>query len=420
MTRPAAALAADRHAREQVAETPAPRPAAAAACPACGSGALSVVHEIRSVPANSCILFDSETEAKSCPTGNIRLEHCPECGFIHNSAFDQKKTEYSGRYEETQGFSGTFSRFHRNLAERLIARHDLHGKRILEIGCGKGEFLMLLSELGGNYGLGIDPGVKPDRLTGPGRERLKFIADFYSEDYAHEDVDFVVCKMTLEHIADVEAFVTTLRRGLGHRTGTTVFFQIPEALRILRECAFEDIYHEHCSYFTPGSLGRLFRRAGFDVLAIDVEYGAQYLTIEARPRARGARPLPPLPIEDDRAEMASLVATFAARNAAKVAAWRFVLDEAHRSGRKVALWGSGSKAVAFLSAVDPERRVGYVTDINPYRHNHFMPRSGQRILPPAELAAVRADLVIAMNGIYEAEIRNDLLAMGLAPELRSL
>ena len=97
-----------------------------------------------------------------------------------------------------------------------------------------------------------------------------------------------------------------------------------------------------------------------------------------------------------------------------------MLDEAHRSGRKVALWGSGSKAVAFLSAVDPERRVGYVTDINPYRHNHFMPRSGQRILPPAELAAVRADLVIAMNGIYEAEIRNDLLAMGLAPELRSL
>ena len=415
MPRPSATLA-----RTPADERTSPHASDASACPSCGGGRLSVVHEIARVPANSCILLDSEAEALACPAGSISLALCADCGFIHNTRFDPARTEYSGRYEETQGFSGTFNRFHRDLAHRLIARHGLHGKRVLEIGCGKGEFLMLLAELGGNFGLGIDPGVKPERLEGPARERLAFIADFYSEDYAHEDVDFVVCKMTLEHIPDVDAFVATLRRGLGRRTATKVFFQIPEALRILRTTAFEDIYHEHCSYFTPGSLGRLFRRAGFDPLAIDVEYGGQYLTIEARPRGRGARPAPPLPIEDDLDETRTLAATFAKRTMARIADWRQTVAAAHGEGRRIALWGSGSKAVAFLNAVDPERRIGFVTDINPHRHGHFMPSSGQRILPPKELAAVRPGLVIAMNAIYEQEIARDLRQMGLEPELRSL
>ena len=57
-------------------------------------------------------------------------------------------TEYSGRYESTQGYSPTFNAFHERLAQDMIDRFDLHGKEIIEIGCGNGEFLVLLCELG--------------------------------------------------------------------------------------------------------------------------------------------------------------------------------------------------------------------------------------------------------------------------------
>jgi hypothetical protein len=86
--------------------------------------------------------------------------------------------------------------------------------------------------------------------------------------------------MTLEHIAPTGDFVGTLRRAIGDRTGTLVFFQVPDTTRILADCAFEDIYYEHCSYFSPGSLARLFRHAGFEVLALSTEYQDQYLTID--------------------------------------------------------------------------------------------------------------------------------------------
>ena len=90
--------------------------------------------------------------------------------------------------------------------------------------------------------------------------------------------------MTLEHIHPTGDFIATVRRAIGDRVGTNVFFQIPEATRILRDCAFEDIYYEHCSYFSPGSLARLFRANGFEVLGLSTEYDGQYLTIEARAR----------------------------------------------------------------------------------------------------------------------------------------
>jgi SAM-dependent methyltransferase len=351
--------------------------------------------------------------ALTCPTGDLRIGFCGYCGFIYNTAFDARKTEYSASYEETQAYSGTFNAFHRDLAERLVERFKLSGKKVLEIGCGKGEFLLLLSEIGGIEGVGIDPGVRLDRISPP--RQVRFIADFYSPKHGAEAADFVVCKMTLEHIPQVLAFMRMVRQSLaGHELGQ-VFFMVPEALRILDECAFEDIYYEHCNYFSPGSLARLFRRGGFEVVKLGREYAGQYLTIEAQPVAEPSSA--ELPEEESLEDLAVRVSSFPGRIERMRAHWRSVVEEARANGKRVALWGSGSKAVAFLTTLGVGGAVDIVTDINPNRHNHFMPVTGQRIVPPDELRALQPDIVIAMNRIYRNEIAAALSAMSLSPRL---
>ena len=390
-----------------------------ATCPSCRASGMEIFHRVEAVPSNSCILLESREEALAYPQGAIRLGFCPNCGFISNLAFDPRLTEYSARYEETQGFSPTFNRFHRALAERLIDRHDLRGKNLIEIGCGKGEFLMLLCELGDNCGIGFDPGVHAGRILGPAAERVRVIADFYSEHYADVQGDFVACKMTLEHIHPVGEFIAQVRRAIGDRLDTPVFFQIPESIRILRDCAFEDIYYEHCSYFTPGSLARLFRREGFEVLSLDTEYDGQYLTLEARAAVQPVSQ-PPLPEEDDMAEVAGLVASFPARFATKRSEWTERLRQYRRAGHKVVLWGAGSKAAAFLATLDADAVVSHGVDINPYRQGHFLPGSGLPIVAPAFLTEYRPDVVIIMNSIYRDEIASNLFKLGLAPEILAL
>lgn len=384
-------------------------------CPGCEQGMMETFYEVRSVPSNSCILLESPADAVGYPRGDIALGFCPECGFISNTAFDPKLTEYSGRYEETQGFSDTFNKFHHELAQRLIDKYELREKDVLEIGCGKGEFITLLSELGNNRGVGFDPGYRSDRNLSDAAKRVKFITDFYSEKYSDYQADFVCCKMTLEHIHKTADFMETVRRSIGDREDTIVFFQIPEVTRILRDCAFEDIYYEHCSYFSPGSLARLFRNKGFRVLDIETEYGGQYLTIEARPGNGGSQP--ELPQENDLEELKRSVATFPRRCEEKFALWRDRLSDYSARNRKVVLWGSGSKGVSFLTTLDAGDAIEYVVDINPYRQGYYMSGTGQRIVAPEFLRDYKPDVVIVMNAIYCEEIGKALNAMNLNPEM---
>ena len=380
---------------------------------------MKVFHTLRSVPVNSCILLATKQEALDFPQGDIALGFCPSCGFISNTALDRKLIEYSERYEETQGFSPTFSAFHQALAKRLIAKYDLNDKDIIEIGCGKGEFLNLLCELGKNRGIGFDPGyVEGRNKSDSAGERIRVIKDFYSEAYANYQSDFVCCKMTLEHIPRTDAFIAMARGAIGGRTDTVVFFQIPEATRIVRDCAFEDIYYEHCSYFSPGSLGRVFRANGFEVLDISTEYDEQYLTIEARPAKE--EPQPPLAIEDDLEQMTQYVADFAEKYSRKRGQWDRRLDGWRDDDKKVVLWGSGSKGVSFLTGSAAEDVVQYAVDINPYRSGYYMPGTGQQIVSPEFLGDYRPDVVIVMNRIYCDEIERALDGLGIQPEIVAL
>ena len=383
-------------------------------CPNCLQAPLEVFHRASNVPTNSCILLETRRQARDYPTGRIELGLCQACGFIGNQAFEPQLTEYSERYEETQGFSPTFNRFHRELAQRVIERFDLHGKDVLEIGCGKGEFLVLLAELGGNRGVGFDPGYREDRnVAAPGLD-VRFVTDFYSEKYAHEKADFVCCKMTLEHIQPTLEFMRVVRAAIGDRPDTAVFFQIPDTIRIIEQCAFEDVYYEHCSYFSPYSLAHLFTDAGFDVQRVATEYDDQYLTIEAQPAAgtgTGQRPA----AEQD--AILARVREFPRANERKLQHWRHQLATMTVQHKKAVIWGSGSKGVAFLSSVGVEQEIGYAVDINPHRHGYFMPGSGLEIVGPEFLREYKPDVVIIMNAIYEDEISRSLHEMGLGPEV---
>lgn len=389
-------------------------PAAAPhSCPNCGQGAMREFYEVRNVPVHSVLLMPTREVAVGFPKGDITLGFCDGCGFVSNTAFDASAHSYSSEYEETQIFSATFRKFHERMARSLVERFGLYGKHIIEIGCGKGDFLAALCEMGDNRGTGFDPAFVEERNP-TARSGVQFVRDFYSEKYASYQGDLVCCKMTLEHIPDTAQFMATVRRSIGDRLDTIVFFQVPNATRVLRDLAFEDVYYEHCSYFTAGALMRLFASSGFDVIETGVEYDDQYLTILARP-ARTATAK--MPSGADISETARLVQSFSRHCRALIASWRDRVGHFQAAGRKVVVWGSGSKGVAFLSALALPGAVEHVVDINPYRQGKFMAGSGQRIVSSEFLAEYRPDVAIVMNPIYRDEVQKELTRLNLPTEL---
>ncbi|MCZ6673643.1 MAG: class I SAM-dependent methyltransferase [Verrucomicrobia bacterium] len=387
-------------------------------CPACESDQLRPFFRVDQAPVHSILLIHSQDEALNFPKGTLDLCACEECGFIFNRLFDASLQSYSEGCEETQGFSPTFARFHQELAQSVVDRFQLHHKTVLEIGCGKGEFLEMLCELGPNKGIGFDPAFRPDRLDIPEGMDLRVYQEFFPETYTLETPDFVCCKMTLEHIPDVLTFVSRLRKSLGDNLKVPIFFQMPETQRVLGDTAFWDIYYEHCSYFTKGSLGRLFRRAGFEVKDLWTAYDGQYLMIEAfpAPDSTVAPHLKEGPVGDLLAD----VDRFASAIQQETLRWKNFFSEGARDGEKTVLWGGGSKAVALLTTMRISDEVQYVVDINPHRQGTFLAGCGQEIVSPEFLKEYQPDRVVIMNAIYVDEITKDLIALGLQPDISTV
>jgi SAM-dependent methyltransferase len=380
-------------------------------CPNCKSTGMEIVYGIDNIPVHSTIQLADREKALAFPTGNLKLGYCPACAFLGNTLYDPHVQAYSTQCEESQHVSATFNKFAHTLANRWIERYGLRNKTILEVGCGKGEFLGLMCELGDNQGIGIDPSYQPARTPPKMAARIRFIQDLYSEKYTNIACDCIMCRHTLEHIGQTHEFIAMIRRAIGDRKDITVLFELPDAVRVLKEPAFWDIYYEHCSYFSPGSLARVFRANNFDLLELERDYGDQYLLLAARPT--DAPTQPSLPLENDLDEMAQTVAKFKTAVGPAIEKWRTMILTARSRGEKVVIWSALSKAVAFLTTLKVGNAIEYGVDINPQRHGKFLPITGQQIMPPDFLREYRPDHVILMNPIYTAEVQKDLDRMGV-------
>jgi hypothetical protein len=227
-----------------------------------------------------------------------------------------------------------------------------------------------------------------------------------------------MCRHTLEHIGQTHDFLAMIRRAIGNRKDITVLFELPDATRVLKEPAFWDIYYEHCSYFSPGSLARVFRANNFELMELERDYGDQYLLIAAKPTDMPTEPS--LPLEFDLTEMHGIVEQFKKTVGPAIDSWRQMILTAQKKGEKVVIWSALSKAVAFLTTLKIGNAIEYATDINPQRHGKFLPITGQQIMPPEFLREYKPDHIILMNPIYTAEVQKDLDKMGLKARIHGV
>lgn len=385
-------------------------------CTNCQSKDTEPFFVLKNAPVQSIVTIKTFEEAIAVPKKDLTLTFCNNCGFIFNSTFDTSLDMYTKGYEDQQGFSATWMKFITEITERFINKYGIRNKNIIEIGCGKGDFLQLICKLGNNTGIGIDPAYVPGRLEE--NPNLRFIREFYSESHGNIPADVIVCRHTMEHIHDNYNFVKTIKKAITNNPDVIVFIEVPSIVRILKINAFWDIFYEHCSYFSPGSLARLFRMHGFEIMDNYLEYDSQYLFLEAKPTNDTSGKV--LPIEETVEYLNKLVDEFVVSIKNELDQWRSRLQQMKEKNKKVVVWGGGSKSVGFLTHFHDMNVIKHVVDINPHMQGNFIPGIGIQYVPPKFLENYKPDSVIIMNGVYEKEIEKMLAGMNLKPELISL
>lgn len=380
-------------------------------CPVCESLRLTPFLQRSQVPVHQNLVVASQEAARSVTRGELDLMVCEDCGFVFNRAFDLSRLAYGENYDNTQSCSAYFDTYLDGLVKDLVERQGVRNSTIVEVGCGKGQFLRKLVSYPGanNKGFGFDPSYVGEDIELDGR--LAFRRCYYDDTCTDVAADVVVCRHVIEHVPEPMALLRSVRAALGHSPKARVFFETPCVEWILHNRVVWDFFYEHCSLFTAASLSLAFQRAGFAVERVEHIFGGQYLWLEARVSNASLSTIQSLP------ETAKLAQAYGAEEETLRQKWLARLIELKASG-KVALWGAGAKGATFANLVDPDcTLIDCVVDLNPNKQGRYIPGTGHPIVAPADLPRRGVSSAVLMNPNYREENLRLLADAGIELEL---
>lgn len=381
-------------------------------CSLCNSENTSDFFTLPPIPTMDGVMCKSKEGAIQAVRGQIILRFCNNCGYVGNEGHDPGKISFDD-YDFSNAHSPIFAKHTKEISDRLINSYDLHGKNILDIGCGDGYFLKTICTSGNNKGIGIDPGFDFSNFK-KNRTDLTFIRDYYSKKYAHFESDLLTCRHVLNVINDPIAFIKSIRENLNGQENTIVYFDAPNVHYTLGDMVIWNVVYEHRSWFSETSLKYLLEYCGFEVLNIAPCWNGEYLSIEARPIKEF---IPPKKADESKVQvLASMTKSFNFEFEKIKATSQQKINQLKANQKRTIAWGAGARGVSFFNIFDLAEEVPFIVDINEKRQDKFLPGSGQKIVAPEFLTSYNPDLVIITNPTYADEIMAHARSLGVDPE----
>ncbi|MGE3619302.1 MAG: methyltransferase domain-containing protein [Acidimicrobiia bacterium] len=373
-------------------------------CPVCGSADARPVTQVAGMPVLCNAFAATAEEARAMARGEIDLRVCGTCGMLHNAAFDPALAPYDNAYENSLHFSPRFQEFAGELSADLVRRFGGPGRTVVEIGSGAGDFLEMVAP-GFGTAVGIDPSLAAASEREVGGTPLRLLPGDIDQAPEGLRADLLLSRHVLEHVPDPVALLRAMRERLAG-SDTHIYVEVPDAGHMLRAGAVWDLIYEHVGYFTQPALVAALAAAGWHDIATGTSFGGQYLWAEAAATARAGDDLTPAAEVD--------TVTAAARHFGEVyrdavTRWTEFLEGERRAGARVAIWGAGSKGVAFTNTLAPDVEV---IDVNPRKRGRHVPGTGVAVSAPADVAGT-LDTVLVMNGLYLDEIERSGKELGL-------
>jgi len=354
----------------------------------------------------------------------LHIRVCDRCWLVQTEDYAEREELFSAEYayfsSTSKGWLTHAERYVDAITQRL--RLDA-GSFVVEVACNDGYLLK-------NFVARGIPclGIEPTESTAVAAESLGIpvLREFFGELLGRRladtgpRADLIAGNNVYAHVPDVNDFTRGMKAALA--AGGTITLEFPHLLNLIEQAQFDTVYHEHFSYFSLHTVGRIFAAAGLRVL--DVErlpthggslrvYGGH--EDDTRPTSAAVSSLL---AEEARGGLRSLAPYLAFQTRADRVKDDFVafLIEAKRAGKSVAAYGAAAKGNTLLNygGVKPDL-LPFVCDAAAAKQGKFMPGSHIPILAPEALAARRPDYLVVLpwNIVDEVRQRNaELLASG--------
>ncbi len=369
-------------------------------------------------------VYQNHQDALQAKVGQFELGVCPDCGFANNVKYDPSLLSYDENYDNSVP-SGVFTYYYQEIANFLYKNYDLDHQLVIDVGCGKGTFLKVLTELYPQVrGLGIDPSYEENQFTATAsnlpdfQSNPCFIQDIFNQEYVTEQPALVICRHVLEHIPQPTNFLKSIHSALSKFPKTPFFLEVPDLSWILDNQAFWDFCYEHCNYFTIDSLRNILGASGFNVQETHRAFGDQYIWARGTTsdtnatnaiNSYGHGDKDNLDQPNNLNKFIDQVKLYVDQENNLISTMGDRLRELKDQNIHIAVWGMATKGVIFVNLVDPlAQLINWCIDINQKKQNCFVPHTGHQISSPQILHQAQENnlVIIVMNPNYIDEIKS--------------
>ena len=310
---------------------------------------------------------------------DLDIYQCTACGLVQTA---HAPVPYYREVIRAAAFSDEMKAFRRQQFADFVKQYGLHGQRLLEVGCGRGEYLALFAAAGLDAH-GLEYGAEAvAAASAQGLRVTRGFVEHAQQPLPDAPFDAFAVLNFLEHWPDPRSSL----RGIAHnlRDGGIGLVEVPNFDMILRHHLFTEFISDHICYFTRDTLTSLLQLSGFEVIRCTTVWHDYILSAVVRKRT----PCDVAGFNTARARLQQELDAFLHRHAAQ----------------GIAIWGAGHQALATIALLELADHVRYVVDSAPFKQDKFTPATHLPILPPEHLAHEPVGAVIVMAASYSDEV----------------
>lgn len=349
-------------------------------CIACGAPLMEEpLLDIENMPASAQDIPDA-SQVEEERGVRLRLCQCSGCGLVQ---FDCEPVAYYQDVIRAGGFSTTMVELRRSQYRHLIETYHLEGKKFIEVGCGQGEFLSVLSEFPVEAA-GLE---HRESLAALARKNgLSVFQGFAGDESAvipGGPYDVFLSFNFLEHQPDPAGMLRAIYANL--TDDGMGLITVPSFEYILENDGFYELIRDHLAYYTFDTLRQLLERCGFLVLEQErINRDTISMVVRKKPRIR----------------LSGLERCF--RELSEEASG--ILNRLSEEGGRLAIWGASHQGFTLAAATGLAPRIAYIIDSAPFKQGRFAPASHLPIVAPDHFLENPVETILIVAPGYTQEI----------------
>ncbi len=310
---------------------------------------------------------------------NLEVCQCSGCGLVQ---LNNDPVPYYKEVIRAVAFSDDMKDFRRTQFGSFLKKYSLAGKKIIEIGCGCGEYLSIIQQFDVDaYGLEHSEDSVNECINHGLKVSRGFI-EKNNDKLNNAPFDSFYILSFLEHLPDLNS---TLRGIYNNLTDNAIgLVEVPNFDMILRNNLFSEFISDHIFYFTKETLSSTLNQNGFEIIESNEIWHNYIISAVVRKRKE-------LDLSHFFKYQEKLKKEF---------------DEylSRFDNKKVAIWGAGHQALTVISLMNVADKIRYVVDSAPFKQGKYTPATHIPILSPTVLNSDPVDAIVVMAASYSNEV----------------